>query len=297
MTDNIDACEKTLCIVCGKDKREGSWPERHARCRSCFSEQAKASRLKRMSAKGIEPKRIGKSPNCYWCGALKENPKAGLCNPCRAEEARQYRAKKRADKGLLPFGEGRGPNCTSCGVVRENPNAGYCNKCAREKNKAAEAVRVASGLPSYKEGINPNCYSCGKLKENPKQGYCYECKNVKERERMKRTGKTLKHRTGKCACGKDFCSYSSYQCSDCSWKSKKLKINTNVDVFFKEAMRSVTKQAIKKGFLIKQPCEVCGNDNVDAHHEDYTQPLKVMWLCRLHHMRLHAEKIKLNKDF
>jgi hypothetical protein len=114
---------------------------------------------------------------------------------------------------------------------------------------------------------------------------------------MKRCGKTLKHRTGKCACGKDFCSYSRHQCSDCARESRRLKLNTDVNVFFKEAMRGVTKQAIKKGFLIKQPCEICGTDEkVEAHHEDYTQPLKVMWLCRLHHMRLHAEKLKLNKD-
>jgi len=277
------------CIICGKDKREGSWPERHARCRSCFSEQAKASRLKRMSAKGIEPKRIGKSPNCYWCGALKENPKAGLCNPCRAEEARQYRAKKRADKGLLPFGEGRGPNCTSCGVVRENPNAGYCNKCAREKNKAAEAVRVASGLPSYKEGISPNCYSCGKLKENPKQGYCYECKNAKERRVP-----------GICRmCSEPFVGQRTCGCAELESieRMERKRDPNHADFFFKEESRRLVARAIKKGFLIKQPCEVCGNDKVDAHHEDYTQPLKVMWLCRLHHMRLHAEKIKLNKDF
>jgi len=242
----------------------------------------------------------GKSPNCYWCGALKENPKAGLCNPCRAEEARQYRAKKRADKGLLPFGEGRGPNCTSCGVVRENPKAGYCNKCAREKNKAAEAARVEKGLPSYKEGISPNCYSCGKLKENPKKGYCCACRNVNSRARSLVSGEVKSHRSGVCkTCGQGYVHQRTCGCAELVKiaRQEKRDDKNSVEFFIKESARRMVGRAIKKGILIKQICEVCGNDNVDAHHEDYTQPLKVMWLCKLHHMRLHAERLKLNKDF
>ena len=49
-------------------------------------------------------------------------------------------------------------------------------------------------------------------------------------------------------------------------------------------------KAIKRGDLIRQPCEKCGASKVDAHHDDYTKPLKVRWLCRkchrLHHLQL-----------
>jgi hypothetical protein len=45
--------------------------------------------------------------------------------------------------------------------------------------------------------------------------------------------------------------------------------------------------AIRDGRLIRQPCEVCGETKVEAHHTDYTQPLNVMWLCREHHMQRH----------
>lgn len=48
-------------------------------------------------------------------------------------------------------------------------------------------------------------------------------------------------------------------------------------------------QAIKKGTLSKQPCEVCGNTTVHAHHEDYSQPLNVRWLCQTHHYAEHAK--------
>lgn len=48
--------------------------------------------------------------------------------------------------------------------------------------------------------------------------------------------------------------------------------------------------AIRDGKLKKQSCEVCGDKNVHAHHDDYSKPLEVRWLCPLHHHREHAKK-------
>lgn len=48
------------------------------------------------------------------------------------------------------------------------------------------------------------------------------------------------------------------------------------------------RSAIRRGLLSREPCEVCGAETVDAHHDDYEQPRKVRWLCRLHHKRHHA---------
>lgn len=45
--------------------------------------------------------------------------------------------------------------------------------------------------------------------------------------------------------------------------------------------------AIRDGRLKKQPCEVCGNKNTEAHHDDYSKPLEVKWLCRKHHLEIH----------
>lgn len=45
---------------------------------------------------------------------------------------------------------------------------------------------------------------------------------------------------------------------------------------------------LKSGALIKGVCQVCGDESVDAHHDNYGQPLKVRWLCRRHHTRLHS---------
>jgi hypothetical protein len=47
--------------------------------------------------------------------------------------------------------------------------------------------------------------------------------------------------------------------------------------------------AVRDGKLIKQPCVVCGSEKVDAHHDDYLEPLKVIWLCRQHHNDRHKK--------
>jgi hypothetical protein len=50
---------------------------------------------------------------------------------------------------------------------------------------------------------------------------------------------------------------------------------------------------IKLGKIEKQPCQVCGNEKVEAHHTDYSEPLKVMWLCFKHHMAEHNKITEL----
>lgn len=50
-------------------------------------------------------------------------------------------------------------------------------------------------------------------------------------------------------------------------------------------------RALKRGDLVKQPCQVCGatdeHARIDAHHDDYSKPEAVTWLCRSHHVRFH----------
>jgi hypothetical protein len=51
---------------------------------------------------------------------------------------------------------------------------------------------------------------------------------------------------------------------------------------------SVARRAIESGKIEKQPCGQCGNPKAEAHHDDYTKPLDVRWLCRRCHRRHHA---------
>lgn len=51
--------------------------------------------------------------------------------------------------------------------------------------------------------------------------------------------------------------------------------------------------AVRKGVITKMPCEICGKKKVEAHHEDYSKPLEVRWLCRIHHLKIEAGLIDL----
>lgn len=46
--------------------------------------------------------------------------------------------------------------------------------------------------------------------------------------------------------------------------------------------------AVRDGRLFKEPCAICGEAEVHAHHRDYSKPLDVVWLCAKCHHRLHA---------
>jgi ribosomal protein S27AE len=54
--------------------------------------------------------------------------------------------------------------------------------------------------------------------------------------------------------------------------------------------------AVRNGSLKKEPCEVCGSTTVQAHHEDYSKPLEVMWLCRIHHWERDRPRIEKEKS-
>jgi hypothetical protein len=50
------------------------------------------------------------------------------------------------------------------------------------------------------------------------------------------------------------------------------------------------KHALDKKLLTKQPCEVCGKKKVEAHHQNYSKPLAVTWLCVEHHKEIHRQQ-------
>jgi len=60
----------------------------------------------------------------------------------------------------------------------------------------------------------------------------------------------------------------------------------------KLSCRYKLQNAVRRGRIKRLPCEVCGNERSHAHHEDYSKPFSVRWLCALHHLRLHSSSLR-----
>ena len=58
----------------------------------------------------------------------------------------------------------------------------------------------------------------------------------------------------------------------------------------KWAARGKVRKAVKAGTLTRLPCEVCGDPDTQGHHDDYTKPLDVRWLCSTHHAEHHRRE-------
>lgn len=55
----------------------------------------------------------------------------------------------------------------------------------------------------------------------------------------------------------------------------------------KRKAHAIVGNAIRDGRLLREPCEVCGTKDAQAHHDDYGKPLEVRWLCTTHHAEWH----------
>jgi hypothetical protein len=51
--------------------------------------------------------------------------------------------------------------------------------------------------------------------------------------------------------------------------------------------------ALRDGRLTKEPCKICGDEKVQAHHHDYSKPLDIEWLCfRCHRNERHGQSVQ-----
>jgi hypothetical protein len=76
-------------------------------------------------------------------------------------------------------------------------------------------------------------------------------------------------------------------------KQRRWRKNNPLAVWAQSALRS----ALKRN-LITPPsaCECCGKPGpLEAHHPDHRDPLRVVWLTRRCHRRLHAKENRLRR--
>jgi hypothetical protein len=56
----------------------------------------------------------------------------------------------------------------------------------------------------------------------------------------------------------------------------------------KAKAHDIVKNAKAAKLLIPNPCQSCGStEEIHAHHDDYSKPLQVTWLCRKCHIQHH----------
>ena len=57
----------------------------------------------------------------------------------------------------------------------------------------------------------------------------------------------------------------------------------------KHKAHGMVARAIRSGKLFRELCEVCSELDVHAHHDDYSKPLNIRWLCPVHHKKWHDD--------
>ena len=133
-----------------------------------------------------------------------------------------------------------------------------CRKCGIEKDSSSFSLNHK--MPS---GRRHSCKGCEKAAEKARRNNKAEEIRAYDRERSK-TPARIKHNTENTR----------------KFRSKNPE---------KYSAHIAVANAIKSGKLVKQPCSVCGNEKSEAHHEDYSKPLDVWWLCSQHHKDRHKE--------
>ncbi len=308
-----------FCHVCNIPKVDGRCVTCRSRMLAQRTKRISEERAKRREEKGLRPYGSGRSPTCAYCDKIKEIPNRYLCNECKSKydkakrnesnencstlickcgKQKQSTQKKLCDdcrnenkrvKNLLDARKNRAKNgskvnrsihCSRCGLIKEHKERGYCLACERER---------------YYEKDKPDCATCGAIKQNPRDAYCHECKRIKAQIKSIEEGRRFKNEEGRkttcsnCGIEKEANYLSGGYCMKC--KSQAKKINRpfrSQEQIFKDDSRILTRLAIKKGFLIRKPCEICNTEvDVQAHHDDYSRPLDVRWLCRKHHQEHH----------
>jgi len=130
-----------------------------------------------------------------------------------------------------------------------------CSSCKVEKSKSDFQVRRES-----KDGLTASCKACLKIRDRNREN---ESRRQKRREYQKTEAGKQAHK----------------RAMDAYHKRYPMKYASHV----------ITGNAIRDGKLIQaSECSVCkSTEKIEGHHDDYTKPLEVRWLCESCHKEWH----------
>jgi hypothetical protein len=146
-------------------------------------------------------------------------------------------------------------------------------------------MKKCSTCKKYKE---LNCFCKNKFKND---GIHDECKICHNRRKSIKRANDLEYKERKNKLGKE-----TYKRNKTKILAKCLDRKTLKKQ--ERSAQSKTEYLIKMGKIKKESCIVCNSViDIQAHHEDYNNPLDIMWLCRRHHAQLHVSKKENYKGY
>lgn len=249
------------CDECKKKQSQGISIK--GRCIKCAVIMNKIRYHKNKMEQGLNPVRHYGLQTCINCGMQKVD---GRCQSCRNKAAQQRKIEKRLAAGKRLWGSGRKPECSMCGKHKENIKRAYCNSCTSEDNKKRWKEKIAPKVNVHSVTI---ICECGKEKESTRKHFCNDCLL----ERKRKTGREVAKRRRK------FYKENGHTLEAIPLTPLQHELRRNA--------RNLVNKMLRQGLLIRQPCEVCKNKKVEAHHDDYARPLDIRWLCKQHHYEQH----------
>ena len=171
--------------------------------------------------------------------------------------------------------------CTKCGV--EKPPTEFYVQKDRAKPRSMQPCKVC------KKAYLKDWYSrTWRKRPEPPEGfkYCPSCKRLLRFDVFQQNAGRPDGKQPYCkACWPKYLQKWRKRPETKDWERAKTRlVRRTLEGKHKQYARQFTHHAIRFGYLIPQPCEVCGSTDVQAHHTQYEKPLDgIRWLCEEHH--------------
>lgn len=160
--------------------------------------------------------------------------------------------------------------CEVCGTTFNRP-ANYSTKQWEERRACGRQCGAVIRSEALREQLTGECSDCRVVGKIRRDGRCQSCHSAW------RWANDPEHR-------------AKVQARNQAW----VRANREYyrDRYHREkdkcTARIALNGALKMGRVTREPCETCSSTtDVEGHHDDYTRPLDVRWLCTVCHAAEH----------
>lgn len=186
----------------------------------------------------------------------------------------------------------KGNLCIICGKQfvphKQHPHQRVCSEkeCKKEYRRRAQHeyyLRDKSQNPDKYKRIPRSMLSIEDLEKLRRKDREYYSKNT-ERNKQRARKYYYAHRE---ECNKRSLKYRHEHLEEARERDRKRRLNYTGKNRIRSIAHAKLQKAKRAGVITEQPCEMCGSHNVEAHHDDYSHPLSIRWLCPFHHREWH----------